>query len=399
VDGRLTAQANTIPRPTDDRGQYRVIGLRPGTYVVAAMPPPAVSVGTVGTDGARGYASIYYPGTADAATAQRIALAAGRDAQGIDISFFPTPTASVTGVVVDATGRPFPGRPVSLSVSGRSGGVSMSSYGATTDDAGAFVIRNVPPGDYVVKFLGLDGARSFGMQYVTVVDDDPPPVRVTVSGGATLEGRVVIEAASNIDIGGLTVSVASADFDYTPPPPQGSQLNTFRREDDGSFRATGAIGPSRIVVIALGCEPCYLKSAYVNGTDAAHRPFDFGLQGGLYRNVDVTVSDGGATIEGHVLDERDARAATYAVVVFPVDRSLVHSRSAYVKAARAQADGSFRVTGLPPGDYVAAAVSRLDFGISEISDDDVLDQLAPRGQRVSLAERERRALTLTLVRR
>jgi protocatechuate 3,4-dioxygenase beta subunit len=396
IDGRLTATSSALFQTTDDRGQYRVSGLRPGIYVVAAMAPRATVSGSVDT--ARGYAAMYYPGTADAATAQRITLDAGRDATGIDIAFTPTLTATVSGSVIDDLGRPFAGR-VAMFTSARSDALSVDAWAAPTDATGAFVLRNVPRGDYVVKALSANGAVPFGLQYVSVVDGDPAPVRVTVSGGATLEGRVLIEGSPETNIGALTVSVAPADFDYTPPPPQLGQMTMFGRENDGTFRAMGIIGPSRVLAATPGCEHCYVKAAYVNGTDAADRPFDFAMKGGVYRDVEVIVSDGGATIEGHAVDNRDARVMTYAVAVFPVDRTLWYSRSRHIKGSRAAADGSFRVTGLPPGEYVVAAVSRLEFGVAELTDVDVLEQLATRGQRITVAERERKTLSLRLIRR
>jgi hypothetical protein len=65
----------------------------------------------------------------------------------------------------------------------------------------------VPRGDYVAK-VARPGGAYFGMQYVTVVDGDPPPVRVTAAGAATLEGRIVIEGPPDLYIAGRTVSFA-----------------------------------------------------------------------------------------------------------------------------------------------------------------------------------------------
>jgi hypothetical protein len=395
LDGRLsTMLATTVPRPTDDRGQYRIAGLSPGTYLVATMSRGGVA--TAG--GARGYASIYYPGTADAATALRIVIVAGRDATGIDVSFTPTPTATVFGSAVDAAGRPLAGR-VGLFASGRSGAVSVESWSATPDGAGAFVFRNVPRGDYVVKAAGPDGAHQFGMQYVTVVDGDPPPVRVIASAGATLEGRVVIEGPPDINVTGLTVAIAPADFDHGPIQGPGP-VTMFAREEDGSFRAFGAFGPSRIVVGATpACEGCYLKSVYVNGMDAADRPFDFGVKGGVYRDVEIVVSDAGAAIEGRATDDQGGAVPLYSVVAVPVDPELWYSRSRHLKITRSGPGGDYRVTGLPPGDYVVSAVNRLQFGSVEMIDPDLLDQIVAGGRRVRVAERERRTLDLRLIRR
>ena len=82
-------------------------------------------------------------------------------------------------------------------------------------------------------------------------------------------------------------------------------------------------GPSRLTITETpACEGCYLKSALVNGTDAADRPFDFGLTGGVYRDVEMVVSDAGAAIEGRATNERNAGVTAFSVVVFSTSRDL-----------------------------------------------------------------------------
>jgi hypothetical protein len=133
--------------------------------------------------------------------------------------------------------------------------------------------------------------------------------------------------------------------------------------------------------------------------DAADRPFDFGLKGGVYRDVEIIVSDGGAAIEGRATDDQGGAVPVYSVVVVPADPELWYSRSRQLKIARSGPGGDFRVTGLPPGDYFAAAVNRLQFGSVEMIDPELLDQVVVAGRRVTVSERARRTLDLRLIRR
>ena len=404
--GRLeswtTATSGAFPRSTDDRGRYRLTGLDPGTYLVASMATYGVSSARTGET--RAYTSTYYPGTSDVLTAQRLVLEAGRNADGIDIAFAPTRTATVSGSVFDAAGRPFNGS-VAMTHSARSGAAPVGSWSAPIDSSGRFEVRNVPPGDYVVK--GLDSpfeARQFTMQYVRVADVDPAPVTMTVSEGATVDGSLSVEDASSPDGLGIVVWVKPADPDYAPngiaslmTSIQSTSASTL---DGGRFRIVRVRGPSRLHVATPRCESCYLKSAFVNGADAADTPFDFGLAAGTFREVEIVVSDGGAAIEGRVTDERDETVGSFNVVVFSTERDLWYSASRYTKGGQSR-DGSFRVTGLPPGEYFVAAVSRVDpvASMGRLNDPDLLEQLAARAQRVTLSERERRTLHLRLSRR
>lgn len=401
VEGRTTPIPAGLPRSTDDRGQYRLIGLDPGTYVVAAGTRGAVSA--AGGQQALAYLSHYYPGTPDPLTAQRVVLDSGRNADGIDIAFTPTRTVTVSGSVLDSAGRPVAGT-VDVLISGRSGAFVFDSWSAPIDVSGRFVVRNVPPnGDYVVKAFGQD-RRQFGLRYVTVGDDDPSPVSVTAFEGATVEGSLIVEGADSPDGRGITVTAVPTDSDFSPG--LSGLAAGFAREasstlEGGRFEFQAVTGPTRLLVTTPSCEACYLRSVLVNGADATDTPFDFGLTG-VHRGVEIIVSDAGAAVEGRATSERDTPVAAYRAVVFPTSRDLWYARSPHVKARQSTQDGSFRVVGLAPGEYFVAAVNRVEainpFG-GELTDPEVLEQFAQRAERVTLAERDRRRVNLRLIRR
>jgi protocatechuate 3,4-dioxygenase beta subunit len=392
--GRTVATSTVFTRPTDDRGQYRLIGAAPGEYVVGTLMRATVG----GSRDTQVYTSTFHPSTRDAMSARRVSVAAGRDVDGADIVLIASPTAVVSGTVVDGEGRPLAGGRVSVAVSGRSGAAALDSWTGTTDAAGAFAMRDVPPGDYVVKASGADGAFQFGMQYVTVTQGNPAPVRVALTSGSTIEGRVIVEGGADVNLAGFTIAVGSADFDYSSTGQSGSS-STYARQDDGSFRVPGVTGPGRVVTQMPGCESCYLKSARVNGYELTESPFDFGLASRVYRDAEVVISDASATITGRVTEANGVSVANYAVVALPVRRDLWFPQSQYVRVGRPAGDGSFRMNGVPPGDYVIAAVNRLVYGSTEMYDPQVLEALAARGQRITVAEREQRAVDLRLIRR
>jgi protocatechuate 3,4-dioxygenase beta subunit len=334
--------------------------------------------------------------------AQRLVVDAGRDASGIDFAIAPTRTATVSGSVLDADGRPFTGS-VLLVVSARSGGIPIDSRMASTDANGGFVIRNVPPGDYVVKAPGSmavsspSGGRQFGMQYVSVVDVDPPPVNLVLGRGATIEGRLIVDGEPGTNTAGLGVSIAPADADYASST---ALPLTIWALEDGKFRASGITGPGRLTITPTpACGGCYLKSALVNGMDAADRPFDFGLREEVFRDVEIVVSDAGASLTGRAIDTRRAPIMAYSVVVFSTNPDLWYSRTRYVKRAVSGADGVYRVTGLPPGDYFVAALHRIAPAPAGETSPELLEQLATQAQRVTLNERDLETLNLRLIRR
>jgi hypothetical protein len=401
VDGQISPTLGVLPSSTDDRGQYVLMNLNPGSYVVGTMTRDTMS--SAGSQPVRTYLSVYYPGTPDPSTAQRIVLDAGRDAEGIDLTFAPTRTVNVSGSVQDSAGRPVAGT-VSIEVSGRSGAFSLDAWSAPIDAGGRFVVRNVlPNGDYVVKGLGQN-RRQFGVQYVAVGDDDPPPVTVTVFEGATVDGSVIVEGTDSPDSRGITVTAVPTDSEFSPGLAgfgAGFAREASSTLEGGRFHIVGATGPTRLLVTTPSCEGCYLRSVLVNGANVTDTPFDVGLNG-VQRNVEIVVSDAGAAVEGHATAERDTPVAAYRAVVFPTSRDLWYARSPHVKARQSTQDGSFRVTGLAPGEYFVVAVNRVEainpFG-GELTDPEVLEQFAQRAERVTLSERDRRTVNLRLIRR
>jgi hypothetical protein len=396
-NGRVVGASPAIARATDDRGQYRIVAVPPGSYLIGALATGDLT--TTGT--ARGYVSGYYPSTNEIPLAAPVVVDAGAELRGIDIALNPVRTATVSGVVLDPAGQPFSGT-VSMTTSARAGIASLSSRSAPTDASGRFVLQGVPPGDYVLKAPVQGASPLFGTQNVTVTEGDPAPVTLKLTDGATLEGRLVFDVASGTNPAGLELTYASIDFDRDPAVHRSSFVREFGAGGswDGTFRMTGVFGPSRLTLARMpGCDTCYLKSALVNGTDAAETPFDFGLGGGRYRDVQVVVSDAGATIEGRLADEADTRAAV-TMVVMPAWDARRHPASRYVKTAPKR-DGRFEAAGLPPGEYIVAATSQSDAAMSTLEPDnpEFGALLEARGTRVTVFERERASVSLRLLRR
>src|SRR5215813_13253678 len=97
---------------TDDRGIYRVFGIRPGKYRVSVGNPAWGDY-----PGRRKLAQTYYPDVTDAAKATIIHVDEGSEATNIDIKLGPpVQSFSVTGRIIDGdTEKPVPNVWVSLS--------------------------------------------------------------------------------------------------------------------------------------------------------------------------------------------------------------------------------------------------------------------------------------------
>src|SRR5204863_2744710 len=90
---------------TNDLGEFRIFGLRPGRYLVSAnyMPNPYMAatermVGPAQRD--EGYPTLYYPNSSDPGGASQIEVAVGTHVPGITMTLAPRRTVRLKGRVI-----------------------------------------------------------------------------------------------------------------------------------------------------------------------------------------------------------------------------------------------------------------------------------------------------------
>jgi carboxypeptidase family protein len=159
MPGPAGAGVFLVPAPfsgqqqTNDLGEYRIAGLAPGEYYVAATPNRGMSLGGPGTvPASTGKANVttYYPGTIDQAAATPIKVSAGDTVYNIDFAMQSTPGYRLTGRVVDENGAAVSGAMVML-MGSRPSGFMGPPGNATTAEDGRFTFTDVPSGSYHVN--------------------------------------------------------------------------------------------------------------------------------------------------------------------------------------------------------------------------------------------------------
>jgi hypothetical protein len=416
MGGRMRALRASLlgNRRTDDRGRYRLFGLQPGVYVVQAVAGDVLSA-------THGYVPLFYPGTPaiDSATPTKLDIDAA--AAGIDLTLLTQPTRRVRGTLFDPAGNPIGVRDglfdragmsttvmVALATSSQPGGIQTEPVRTASNADGTFAFNNIAPGNYIVQAAvngpavpaaNVPTSQQFAEALVTIAGDDPPPIELRLSRGATLIGRVVYEgiAESFPPYAGIQMTVVpAADRD----PLLAASTNGFALLSDNTFEYRGVFGRTFLSVRPRGAN-WYVKSITYRGQDLADSAFDFGVTE-TFRDVEIVISGAGAMVTGRVTDDRALPIRDYTVAFIPTDRSKWTIRSRWLKIGRAmQQDGAFRVTGIVPGDYWVVAVDRLED--SEVAGDlqnpEVLEALASRAQRITLGGGQSQILTLRLLRR
>jgi protocatechuate 3,4-dioxygenase beta subunit len=216
---RMPGPPRLLPAPnpgtqTNDIGEFRVAGLPPGEYFVAAMPRPPMMFGTAGSNPAADrkiarttLPTTYYPGTTDQAAAQPIAVTAGAEVGSIFFAMQQVPAFRVSGIVVDEEGRPVPGAMVMLMGDPRNGAFTGPVGNAMSREGGEFDIDGVPAGSY----------RANGSIMVRM---DSTTGREGVSAGG-VSGGVVAGVSGGVTFGSVSSSSwTSTTGGRTNPPPE-----------------------------------------------------------------------------------------------------------------------------------------------------------------------------------
>ena len=292
IDVRTGAPApSTAPAEsssTDERGVYRLWGLPPGEYVIAAVPPgsraslvgalstgeleavasiasqppaaggaPAGSGANLPSSRAVHYAPTYYPGTSFLDQALRLKLQPGEERAGINLEIAPVLVGSLEGTLsVDPNERAL--LRIDLMPWQRLMSAATSPVRAQLpDQSGKFRFNNLPPGRYRViarlnpggrdrmEFVDVPmpggGTRKvmresnsafptgdFHYAYadVDVSGDDRASTTLTMQPGGVISGRLRLDPESGTKSPELTRVGLSLEVDSsgTAPVPSGNLL-------------------------------------------------------------------------------------------------------------------------------------------------------------------------------
>ena len=232
---------------SDDRGIYRVFGVRPGRYKVSAgtsrdrLPGPWRQI----------YKQVFYPSVTDPEKAEIVEVTEGGEVRNIDIQMEPPlSTFTVTGRVIDGeTGKPLPN--VSFGIERTEGNTSVSSVdGAATNKDGEFKLQNVMPGHFKIFAVPADKADwSADPLSFDVVDRDITGLEIKTKKAASLSGVVVLQNYDQKSTPRLEQLQIFAFIDNPMMQYSGGHAN--RVAPDGSFKVSGLLAGHAQLALSL----------------------------------------------------------------------------------------------------------------------------------------------------
>jgi hypothetical protein len=381
---RRTQQLETAATAhTDDRGLYRIFGLEPGDYYIrvtdSQAPDRDAPVGEsfwlqreLGSE----YAPVYYPGVAHVHEAQTVSVKAGEEAQA-DVLVRHVKTVDVAGHVVGPKGATLD---ASVNLESTDAEDFSSAHHANIDDKGSFRFRNISEGSYWINVF-IRGEKDFtyenrARQKIEVGSENIDSLIISLVGGSTIPGRIIVDGKSITDINRASVALGPVEGD--------DQFGGFGRvQKDGTFEIPSVHDGSYIVNVWMPGEGHYTKSIRYGADDVLGK----GLQlegGGTGGKLEIVMGSDCAQLEGVVTDDDGpvigARVRIMPDVETPYNGFRRHSTTT-------DQVGKFSLIGLAPGKYRVIAKSKLPSQKTSI-------QSEP--QTVTLAANDHQTVQLTL---
>jgi hypothetical protein len=379
AQGRRHLQPVGRTDQTDDTGGFRIYGLAPGHYYVAASLRVAPADSLVDST----YAPTYFPGTGNFAEAQRISLDLGGEAVA-EFQLLPVRRLRVAGSVFTSAGAPASAF-LNLVSDASELGVPLGMGAATRPD-GSFTLPDVSPGRYTLYASLRDGepGESTGIPLSVGFDDITGLTLVTSRAG-------VIRGTFSPDTG--TMGTLPRGVGVTARSSGTGGPMTSGTISGGTFEILAPAGSFHLDVHGLPAG-WGVKGIVIDGVDATDTPIDLGSRQNV--TAQIVLTDRITEVRGTIPPSGGVRV--HSVVVFPQDSTKWSRASRYIRVARADDRGSYRVLGLPPAaDYRAVAVDYLEEGEGE--DPEFLSSVVGRAIRFPLAEGETRTVAPPVIQR
>jgi hypothetical protein len=318
-------QLRSVARVTaGDRGDFRVFGLRTGTYYLKATglqvaPFELIDKGTV----------TYYPGTADSSRAVPIELRAGAQMSGFDIRLQSTGAYKVRfelppGITLS---------PVGSQLFNSQGFVPTEGWTSGTEIG----FGNVPPGSYDAIFTGLqtDKSPGFARQHVEVSNADVNGGLIEFMPGPAITGTVRVEGGTIPSLAKVSIHLQSDYRDLMQSNPSTGV------HSDGTF----AFESAAPMIYSLSIDRVaglYLKSVRMGDRPLAQPRIDAAEK---LEPLTIVLGADTGELEGAVENSKGDPVARARVDAIAADR-LDWNRSAF-----SDEKGQFSITDLPPGQY------------------------------------------------
>ena len=360
---------------TDDRGEFRLVGLAPGQYFLSAFDPAFQNIGD--KDGQLFYSPTFYPGVVFPDEAVRITLDPGVNSERLEFKLQIIRPSRVLGSI----STPVVGVGVSKNLVAAAVQISpmrndqfslFTLTEASMEPGGGYLFSNVPPGRYRIQARGETGREDvtrFSQFTLEVMGADKRDAHMILSEGAVVQGRVIWETTSGrVPAGrkGIIVRMPMEDGNEF-----GDSVSGYVRADD-TWKVNGIMAGRHHFRVDGLPDGWHMKRIQRNGGDITDLPIRFNYDE-LAADFEIILTDRTSILRGYVTPPGRDDLQSYAVVAFSTSPLNWRPQSRFIKLTYPDETGAFEFRGLPFGQYFLAATREIDQ--SELGDPRTFDRL------------------------
>ena len=380
---------------TDDRGEYRVHGLEPGSYYVAALyqaPPRPSGAEPLERKNANGnplpelgYAVTFFPEAQKMSDAVPVKIAPGQEVGGIDIFLTLVHTVRVRGRVIGGAKGDLVSSPnVTLRWNDPDNTASVTApINVTISPDQGVDIQGVTAGPYLLVASGVEaGVTLTGRVPLNVGDADVADANVVVDAESTWSGKIRADGDDTSLPRGLVVSLQPRRPIASPTRAQVSET--------GEFTIPFVPDETYDLYVTNGPSDSYVKSVRLAGAER----LDLGLEassGEAPPALDVVLGAHGGQVLGRAVTADPKVVASGATIALIPDPPT--GRVQAYQTINADEYGNFLLQGLPPGKYLL--VGWLDQAPCEIYNPDDFAACQAQGTSLTITEGEERSAQVT----
>jgi hypothetical protein len=228
--------------------------------------------------------------------------------------------------------------------------------GAPVMSMSSSAVFSATPSTMTLRLITAGDQRYYGRQTLAVSNRDVNDVIVPMRAGVTISGRIVMEAGDGVVAQPrpmvVTAQPASGDLSLGQP------RSTPDPDDPPEFFWIQGVLPGSYLLQVQGGIFGAVKSVKWNNIDYGDMPIE--IEGDRdVKGIVITLTSQTTSLAGTIRDRTGEAAPNSALIVFPAERARWTNfglQPTRIRSIPASTTGTFSLSGLPAGDYLAVAV-------------------------------------------
>jgi hypothetical protein len=327
---------------TNDRGEYRMFGLHPGSYIVAAAEESAQALNK--QIHAPQYTTTFYLNATKLSEAVPVKVDYGQEINGVDLSLARVRKVSIRGSVISGQTGDAVAASISLQRLDAHNTASIAvTVPATFDRDHRFELRDITPGPYIIWAESAEGGKAMvGHAPLTVGEADIDNVALTIEGERPASAVLVVA-------GGVKLN-DTVRLRFEPRNERGKVVEASQTIGGGPIKFSLMGNDVYDLFVTNLPNDFFLAAVRVNGVDV----MPLGIDGiaASSRPFEVVIDSRGGRVSGRALGSDDSVWSRANIALIP---DPPKGRVQSYRESSADENGVFVIRAVAAGRYILIA--------------------------------------------